>query len=214
MATRRITSKNSLNVRPRRSGLVRRRGQENPAERERGAALVEMALVLPFLVLLAFGLVETGMGWRNAITVTSAARQGARVSSHLGVNPQADREGLLAVQAVMGAEMDQVDFIVFYKANGSGALPPGCEGGSIGGVCNWYDQTAIGNLGNDAAWGCSGYDSAWCGEGAGGREDDVRTADHLGVYIAFQHEYFTGVFPGTAPVIKRQTIMRIEPKVD
>ena len=140
-----------------------------------------MALVLPFLVLLAFGLVETGMGWRNAITVTSAARQGARVSSHLGVNPQADREGLLAVQAVMGAEMDQVDFIVFYKANGSGALPPGCEGGSIGGVCNWYDQTAIGNLGNDAAWGCSGYDSAWCGEGAGG---SGRTTSELRTTLA------------------------------
>jgi hypothetical protein len=168
-----------------------------------------MALVLPFLVLLAFGLIETGMGWRNAITVTSAARQGARVSSHLGVNPQSDREGLLAVQAVMGADMDQVEFVVFYKANGSGDLPTGCESGSIGGVCNWYDKDMV--TATDAEWTAGGWDAPWS---PASRVDDVRTADHLGVYIAFQHEYFTGVFPGTAPVIKRQTIMRIEPKVD
>ncbi len=209
MNTRRSNSKNSLEAGPRRSRLVRRGRRGNPAERERGAALVEMALVLPFLVLLAFGLVETGMGWRNAITVTSAARQGARVSSHLGVNPQSDREGLLAVQAVMGADMDQVDFVVFYNANGSGDLPAGCESGSVGGLCNWYDKDMV--AATDAEWAAGGWDAPWA---PASREDNVRTADHLGVYIAFQHEYFTGVFPGTAPVIKRQTIMRIEPKVD
>ncbi len=217
MTTRRSTSKNSQRTGPRRFGLVRRHGQENPVERERGAALVEMALVLPFLVLMAFGMVEAGMGWRNAITVTSAARQGARVSSHLGVNPQADREGLLAVEAVMGSDMDQVELVIFYEATANGDMPAGCLATSISGKCNRYTPAMIGDLGNDASWGCSGHDSAWCGDAdlvASGRVDNVRTADHLGVYIQFQHEYFTGILPGTAPVIKRQTIMRIEPKVD
>ncbi len=211
MTTRRSTSRSSLRTGPRRSALARRSGQGESAERERGAALVEMALVLPFLFMLAFGLLETGMGWRNAITVTSAARQGARVSSHLGVNPQADREGLLAVQAVMGSDMDQVELVIFYEATASGDMPPGCLTNSISGKCNRYTPAMIGDLGNDAAWGCASHDGDWCPVG---RDDDVRTADHLGVYIQFQHEYFTGVFPGTAPLIKRQTIMRIEPKVD
>lgn len=213
MKTRRMTSKSSLRAGPRRFGLVHRRGQEDPAERQRGAALVEMALVLPVLFLLAFGLVETGMGWRNAITVTSAARQGARVSSHLGVNPKSDQEGLLAVQAVLGGDISQVEYVIFYEANGSGVLPPACLGSSVAGTCNRYTQAMLADAATDGNWqhGGGSWDSAWP---PASREDDIQTADHLGVYISFQHEYFTGVFPGTAPLIKRETIMRIEPEVN
>jgi Flp pilus assembly protein TadG len=46
---------------------------------ERGAALVEFALILPVLVMLIFGIVEFGRGYNAKITVTHAAREGARV---------------------------------------------------------------------------------------------------------------------------------------
>ncbi len=186
------------------------------ANGEQGSALVEMTFVMPLLILLAFGMVETGMAWRNAITVTSAARQGARVASHLGQNLQSDQEGVLAVQAVMGDEMPQVELVIIYQANGSGALPASCLTSSQngGGVqCNRYTPAMIANADDPTKWGCGAgsYDSTWC---PSSRDNETRTADHIGVYVLYQQEYFTGIIPGTPPKIERQTIMRVEPEVE
>ena len=46
---------------------------------DRGATLVELALVLPILVLLVFGIVEFGRAYNAQVTLTHAAREGARV---------------------------------------------------------------------------------------------------------------------------------------
>jgi Flp pilus assembly protein TadG len=54
------------------------------ARRERGAALVEMALVLPVLVLLIVGLFEFGRAYNAKITLTHATREGVRVYSISG----------------------------------------------------------------------------------------------------------------------------------
>ncbi len=48
---------------------------------ERGQALLEMALVLPILILLLLGVVELGQVTYSYITVNNAARAGARVAS-------------------------------------------------------------------------------------------------------------------------------------
>ena len=45
---------------------------------DRGASMVEFALILPLLVLLIFGLVEFGRGYNAQITLTHAAREGVR----------------------------------------------------------------------------------------------------------------------------------------
>jgi Flp pilus assembly protein TadG len=45
---------------------------------ERGAAAVEFALVLPFLLLLVFGIIEFGFIFNRYISVTHAAREGVR----------------------------------------------------------------------------------------------------------------------------------------
>jgi Flp pilus assembly protein TadG len=53
---------------------------------ERGAALVEFALVLPVLVLFVFGIVEFGRAYSARIQLTSAVREGARAVA-LGGTP-------------------------------------------------------------------------------------------------------------------------------
>lgn len=47
---------------------------------EKGAAIVEFALILPFLLLLVFGIVQFGFIFNGQITLTSAVREGARFS--------------------------------------------------------------------------------------------------------------------------------------
>lgn len=48
---------------------------------ERGQALVEMALVLPILILIIFGITEFGRIINAKIIVTGAAREGARYAA-------------------------------------------------------------------------------------------------------------------------------------
>ncbi len=45
----------------------------------RGQALVELALILPVLLLLVFGIIEFGRVFHGYLVVTQAAREGARV---------------------------------------------------------------------------------------------------------------------------------------
>ncbi|WP_155369199.1 TadE/TadG family type IV pilus assembly protein [Catellatospora vulcania] len=46
--------------------------------RDRGAAAVEMALMLPLLLLLVFGIIDFGRMLNTQIRITEAAREGAR----------------------------------------------------------------------------------------------------------------------------------------
>ena len=48
--------------------------------RERGAALVEMALVLPLLMMVVFGVVEFGTTYNNYISLRDGVRQSARAA--------------------------------------------------------------------------------------------------------------------------------------
>jgi Flp pilus assembly protein TadG len=48
-------------------------------ERERGTAAVEFALLLPVLLLLVFGIIDFGRALNAQITLTQAAREGARL---------------------------------------------------------------------------------------------------------------------------------------
>lgn len=47
----------------------------------KGQSLVEFALVLPIFLVVVFAIVDFGMGLRGWITITNAAREGARVGA-------------------------------------------------------------------------------------------------------------------------------------
>ena len=51
------------------------------APRDRGAAAVEFALLLPMLLLLVFGIIDFGRALNAQITITQAAREGARLEA-------------------------------------------------------------------------------------------------------------------------------------
>jgi Flp pilus assembly protein TadG len=59
--------------------LNRRRSGGNT--RDRGAAAVEFALLLPVLLLIVFGIIDFGRALNAQITLTQAAREGARLDA-------------------------------------------------------------------------------------------------------------------------------------
>ncbi|HUZ54815.1 MAG TPA: TadE family protein [Streptosporangiaceae bacterium] len=50
-------------------------------KRDRGAAAVEFALLLPLLLLLLFGIIDFGRALNAQVTLTQAAREGARLTA-------------------------------------------------------------------------------------------------------------------------------------
>ena len=59
--------------------LIHRRPTRRLEDRK-GQALAEMAIILPVLLLLVFGMVEMSNAWRTFQIVTNSAREGARVA--------------------------------------------------------------------------------------------------------------------------------------
>ena len=49
--------------------------------RDRGAAAVEFALLLPVLLMIVFGIVDFGRAYNAQVTLTQAAREGARLTA-------------------------------------------------------------------------------------------------------------------------------------
>lgn len=58
-------------------------------QREDGAVAVEMALLLPVLVLLLLGIMEFGRAYNAQVTLTNAAREGVRVMAITNVRADA-----------------------------------------------------------------------------------------------------------------------------
>jgi Flp pilus assembly protein TadG len=48
---------------------------------DRGAAAVELALVLPILLLVVFGIIDFGRAYNAQVTLTQAAREGVRLAA-------------------------------------------------------------------------------------------------------------------------------------
>ena len=79
---------------------------------ESGQSLVEFALVLPILVMLIMGLIEFGWIFNGQITLTSAAREGARaavVSEDIGSAADAATQAVLRHIQVSSVTVDEED---------------------------------------------------------------------------------------------------------
>ena len=59
-------------------GTMKLQGYAKPRKAEKGQELIEFAIILPFLLLVAFGVLDLGRIFHAAITITNAAREGAR----------------------------------------------------------------------------------------------------------------------------------------
>src|SRR5215469_8933308 len=77
------------------------------ARGDRGAAAVEFALLLPVLLFILFGIIDFGRALNAQITITQAAREGARLDAlnqpNVGPRTQAAATGLSGVSVTVVA---------------------------------------------------------------------------------------------------------------
>jgi Flp pilus assembly protein TadG len=202
---------------------VRRWISERRARRrdgEEGIALIETAIVAPFLILLFLGVWEFSNGWQSNLTVQTTVRAGARTGSGLGNDRAADYAVLQAVKAGMTkfAAADIQKVIIYKATDVNGAVPAGCitTGSSSALACNVYTGTDVNTLTlasftGSAALGCTGTspDRFWCPTT---RSVSQASPDYVGVYIRALSRYQTGFFPGAGITVEKNMVMRIEPK--
>jgi Flp pilus assembly protein TadG len=87
-------------------------------DRDRGATAVEFALLLPMLLLLVFGLIDFGRALNAQITLTQAAREGARLAALGG---QLSAVVSRTQTAATGLSSSQVSVTVTACPSGSGS---------------------------------------------------------------------------------------------
>jgi Flp pilus assembly protein TadG len=185
------------------------------SDKERGASLVEFALVAPILMLLTFGTFEFGMLFKDYLSVANTTRAGARVGSAAGSGADADYQILQAVKASAAAlpgGANAIQQISIYKSTTTGGGPPStCQtASSVTDKCNTYTASAFSQPVSKFGCGAGTLDTAWCPTT---REDSQAIGpDYIGVWVKTTHGFVTKLF-GTSKVITDHVVMRVEPKM-
>jgi len=181
--------------------------------RERGAAMVEMAMVLPLLVLLVFGIVEYGLLFKEKLTIASAATSASRTGATMGTRDAADFRMLRALEAGL---YDQVDASVLISVDIF-------EADEITGVasatnvntyfftpdilpCKWTpcpDPDAPGGAVYGGTWIPSVRDTELDAGGGG--------LSVLGIEIEYHHDAVTNLIPGVDRDLTERALVRLEP---
>ena len=98
-------------------------GRVSRRRRERGASLVEAALVFPILILIVMGTMEIGLAFKDYLTVSYISREGARLGALAGDDPNADCTILRGIGGLATSkDLARIDEIQIFKADeGTGA---------------------------------------------------------------------------------------------
>ncbi len=174
-------------------------------QKDRGASLVEVGLVLPLLILLAIGLSEIGFLVIDYITVTNAARSGARTGAAAADDASADDFILDVVEeAVCNLRFSNVETVTIYKANADGSIPnPPLLNVNVykndGLQCGVAGNGFVPDLPNCCLWLSTGRDRV------------PPDFDTIGVQVVFSHSSVTGVFPFPTVDWTEIAVMQIEP---
>jgi Flp pilus assembly protein TadG len=169
---------------------------------EGGAALVEAAIILPVVLLIVFGIIEWGLAFKDALTVSSATRAGVRTASAMPRQSNMAAQTKAAVEkAVAALPNGSIQQMWIYKADPSTGYPDG--GSSFSGcttcfVYSWDTATQKFVSAGSQTWN---YASQSACSGA---------VDSVGIYLKVNHALITGFF-GNNVVLKDHTVMNLEP---
>lgn len=173
---------------------------------ERGATIVEFALVFPMIIMLVMGVAEFSLAFGDWLTISHASREGARAGATAANDITADIQALTAVeQALTGnglqsiinvriSDPDGVDSTTYvYTGNVTCAWTP-CPDPYAGAPPLYAPPYQAPNYLPET------------------RDVTAPTPGRIKVSITLTHEWFTGLFASTSTWTS-DTIMRLEPRV-
>ncbi len=178
---------------------------------ERGAAAVEMAIVVPVLVLMAFGMLEFGLAFKTKLAMSHAVNQATRNATVMGADDYADIEILNALKAGLSDDLSNIGRVDIFHADSNGDPISGdynryfVDPVSIPG-CDW-DPCPDPDLVSPVTYG-SPDDYPPCERDIVLDGDGVHT---IGVQVQYQHTWITGVLGLSDPTWYETARARLEP---
>lgn len=182
--------------------------------------MLEFALVVPFLALMAFGTAEMGLAWTAHNKVEGATSTAARVGASSGGVLEADVNILVALRTALPAEsLANLDRVVIFNAtDADGDFDPSCikpvastNQAGVNGVCNTYSGATVRGFNQAGADPLGAADNFWLGTNR--RDSLADPPDAIGVWVRTTHDSKTGTFFDDF-TITRQSIYRLQPDID
>jgi Flp pilus assembly protein TadG len=174
---------------------------------ERGSTIVEAAIILPVLILLTFGAIEFGIGFRDSAAVASSTRSGARIASALTAQPSFEANAKLSVSDSLKDLLHATpQVLVIYKDDANGNPNGGTVSNGYAGCVDcfrytWDSANKVwsANVSSDT-WTAIEQQTAAC----------ANTLPSVGVYVRATQGFITGLF-GANKTFDHKTVMRLEP---
>lgn len=110
------------------------RGHQRIRSRERGQSMVELALIMPLVLVLLFAIVDFGRAYSAWVTITNAAREGARYAITDPTNTNAITNRTLSTAGSYGSD---------GNLGVSVSCPSGCVSGKSVVVQTTYNLSLI-----------------------------------------------------------------------
>jgi Flp pilus assembly protein TadG len=172
---------------------------------EKGANLVEFALVLPIVILVLLGILESGVAFRDFLTVSNAAKEGVRVVAAMGDDPNSDCVALAktAASITTSIRIEQLVEVQIFRAD--------ANGNQIGSDTNTYSLDPGGDPADCADWNVNQY--GWDPLDRNVVTGGTTPLDIAGVRIIYTHGWMTGFPPFNGSfTINEATVSRLEPE--
>ena len=173
--------------------------------KERGAVAVEMAVIVPVLALLAFGMLEIGLAFTNKLDMSHAVNQATRQATVMGTDESADIEILTALDAGLSGDLGAIQHVDIFRAsaNGTPLVWDRYQWSGVG--CGWVPCPDP--VPGPAVYGVPA-DYKPC-------DRDVSLGDGvdtIGVQVRYTHNWITGVLGLPAQTWHESARARLEPQ--
>jgi len=185
----------------------RRAGESRDQDGERGAALIETAILIPIVILITFGLIEFSSAYQSSAVAAGTVRSAARTASaEAMLSGYATDAAAAAATALKSVPANEPIEMWIYRANNKGY--PGADNLETFSTCStkcisyqWVPATRS-------------FDTA--SPGGGGWVNTSQKAcspsdwDSVGVYVKLRHKYLTRLFGATIDLTDH-AVFRLEP---
>lgn len=162
--------------------------------------MVEFAIVFPLLMLVVFAIAEFGMGFKDWLSISHAAREGVRIGAIAGNDASADIAVLNAIEQAMSGE-NMNDLVAVTISNPDTAGQSTTYSWSSSTACHWVPCPDPA----ESSYVVPIWDPVT-------RKISTPT-ERIEVSIAFHHDWATGLFMAGPTTWTKTVIMDIEPQV-
>jgi Flp pilus assembly protein TadG len=177
--------------------------------RERGAVMVEMAIVVPIFILLLFGMLEFGLAFKDKLAMAHAVSRATRDATVQGNEDIADKEILEAFKdgLAAAASIDSVVHVDIFRADADGSPVVWDRYQPDDTACGWNPCPATDPgpavYGNPSGYPPCARDTAL---------DPSDGVDTIGVQVRYTHSWVTGVLGYSDQTWHETARGRMEPK--